>query len=150
MRQVIKSFILFLFFGSLYWVIETLYKFPKTSHWTMFVIGGLAGLVIGLINEHRFSWTMPVWKQCFYGGIIITLMEGISGVILNIWLGLNIWYYNFMTFFMGQCSLPFSIAWCVLAGVAVFLDDWLREKLFGEPRKPYNWTLYDVKEDQDG
>ena len=137
-NNIIKFLILFNIFGAIYYTIETIYKYPRPSHWSMFLVGGLLCYSIGLINNN-LDWSMPFWKQCLVGGIWITFLEGLSGVILNIGLGLNIWHYEKYTFFFGQCCWPFAALWVVLAGVAIVLDDFLRWWLFGEEWPHYVW-----------
>ena len=131
----LKQLFLFLVFGFIYFIIETIYK-GHLTHWTMFVLAGVIGTFVGGLNEY-IPWEMPLFCQCGIGMIIATLLEGISGVILNIWLKLNIWHYNTLTFFWGQCSLIFCVAWFVLAGACILLDDWLRWKLFNEEKPHY-------------
>ena len=49
------------------------------------------------------------------------------GVIVNIWLGWNIWDYSNTPFnILGQVCLPFALIWFVLAHAAIVLDDYLR------------------------
>lgn len=136
----IEDLVMFLIFGAIYYVIETVWKYPNPSHWSMYAVGGIAGCLVGKLNNH-ISWDMPLRYQCFWGMIIITLCEGISGIILNKWLMLNIWDYSNvpLNFFEGQCCVPFCLAWYALSGVAIFVDDFLREWLFAEPRHKYVW-----------
>ena len=137
-KYIIQFLVLFIIFGTIYYFIELIYKYPNPTHWTMFVVGGLLAYVVGLLNN-VIPWEMPFWQQCLYGGGIITFIEGISGVILNNLLGLNIWHYTKFTFFWGQCSLGFSCIWIVLSGVAIVLDDLLRYWLFDEEWPHYVW-----------
>ena len=119
----------------LYMGIELLYR--GRTHWTMGIVGGLCFVLVGFINE-ILSWDIPLWLQGVIGVIIITVLEFISGVILNIWLGLGIWDYSRMPFnFMGQICLTFTIAWFFLAIVAIILDDCLRYWLFKEEKPRY-------------
>ncbi len=135
--KIIKHIILFLIFGAIYFLIETLWK-GHLTHWSMFVLAGFIGVTIGQLNEH-IPWEMPFFNQCFIGMIIATILEGISGVILNIWLKLNIWNYSNvpLNFFFGQCSVPFCIAWFGLAAICIVLDDLIRWKFFNEERPQY-------------
>ena len=95
----------------------------------MFILGGLCGVVIGLLNERNKD--ISIWKQGLYGAIIVTILEFIIGYIVNILLGWNIWDYSDVPFnFLGQICLPFTIIWFILSIVCVYLDDFLREKLF--------------------
>ena len=73
--------------------------------------------------------------------IIITVLEFIFGVVLNIWLGLQIWDYSGMPLnIMGQICLPFTVAWYFLSAAAIILDDYIRYWLFGEEKPRY--TLF--------
>jgi hypothetical protein len=57
MKRLFKNFILFLIFGAIYYMLECIWKGGLT-HWTMFVLGGLVGILIGDINE-KVEWDMP-------------------------------------------------------------------------------------------
>lgn len=123
--------------GLLYVLIEILFR--GHSHWTMFLVGGLCFWLIGLINE-IIPWEMLLWKQCVLGAAIVTVVEFISGCIINIWFGWDIWDYSDMPFnLLGQICLPFSIAWIGLSAVAIVIDDYLRYWLFGEEKPHYHW-----------
>ena len=126
-KNILKNFILFLIFGVIYCGLEYLWR--GHTDISMGVIGGLAGMIIGTWNEKT---ALPLLPQCIAGMCLITLFEGISGLILNVWLKLSIWDYSNLPgqFFWGQCCVPYCILWFFLAGVAVILDDWLRYLLF--------------------
>ena len=91
----------------------------------------------GLLNEH-IGWDMPFPLQMLIGCLIITGTELIAGIVLNMWLGLNIWDYSNMPLNLwGQICLPFSCLWFFLSGVAIVLDDELRYNMFGEEKPHY-------------
>lgn len=138
MKCVFRNVLLALIFGAIYCGIEILFR--GYSDLSMAIVGGISGIVIGGLNNY-LPWEMPVLVQCGIGCGAITIFEGLSGVILNIWLGLNIWDYSNMwgQFFWGQCCVPFCICWFFLAGAAIFLDDWLRWLLFDEDPPHYRW-----------
>lgn len=140
MKELLKNAILFVIFALFYYTVETIFKYPKPSHWTMGILGGFLGLIVGGLNNY-LPWEMPLWRQCFYGMIYITMFEGITGVILNVWLKLGIWDYSQvpLNFFFGQCSIPFCLAWFVLSGVCIVMDDWLRYWMFGDERPRYRF-----------
>ena len=105
----------------------------------MGILGGLCFVIIGGLNNY-YDWQMPFWKQCLVGALVVTSLEFVAGVVLNLELGLAIWDYSTMPFnIMGQVCLPFSIAWAGLSGVAIVLDDFLRWWLFEEPLPKYAW-----------
>lgn len=127
MKKTMMSSILFFIYGFMYYIIEVLYK--GYSHWSMFILGGLCGVIIGLLNEK--NKTISVLKQGIYGALIVTILEFIIGYIVNILLGWNIWDYSNVPFnFLGQICLPFTIIWFILSVFCIYLDDFLREKLF--------------------
>ena len=127
MKKTMMSSILFFIYGFMYYIIEVLYR--GYSHWSMFFLGGLCGVIIGLLNEK--NKTISVLKQGIYGALIVTILEFIIGYIVNILLGWNIWDYSNVPFnFLGQICLPFTIIWFILSVFCIYLDDFLRKKLF--------------------
>lgn len=138
LKAILKHAVLALCGGCVYFLIEMAWR--GHSHWTMAVLGGVCFVLIGDINEF-IPWNMPLVLQGAIGSGIVTLLELVSGIILNLWLGLGIWDYSNMPFnFLGQICPPFSLLWVALSVVAVILDDWLRYWLFGEDRPTY--TLF--------
>lgn len=136
-KIVLKYLVLFFVGFFAYMGIELLYR--QYTHWSMGVLGGICLIVLGGINEY-FSWDMPFWLQCLKGSIIITAFEFIAGIVLNIWLQLNIWDYSHVWGnVLGQICLPFTIIWFFLSAVAIVLDDWLRYWLFKEEKPHYKW-----------
>lgn len=134
MKKICKTIILFGIGGLLYICCELLFR--GYSHWTMFLVGGLCFLCIGAINE-IIPWDMPIWQQGIIGAVIVTAIEFVSGCIINIRLGWDVWDYSDMPFnILGQICLPFTMIWFMMAIIAVILDDYLRYWLFGE-EKPY-------------
>lgn len=135
MKNFSKELILFLLGGLVYVAIEILYR--GWSHWSMFVLGGVCFLAIGAIN-YFFPWNTPLLLQMLIGACIITSLEFLTGCIINIKLGWNVWDYSRLPLNLyGQISLPSSLAWYFLAGVGIYLDDWLRWKLFKEEEPHY-------------
>ena len=144
MKKVLKPAILFSVGGTVYLLIEILWRAMRGStptHWSMFILGGLCFLAIGAINEH-LSWDTPFIIQTFVGTAIVLALEFIFGCILNLWLGLGVWDYSDTPFnLLGQICLPFAAAWLILVGVAIVLDDYLRYWLFKEDKPHYKWSL---------
>lgn len=134
MREV-KPLVLFSVGGAIYIMIEMLWR--GYSHWSMFIVGGLCFVLIGLINEY-FSYDIPLIWQMMIGACIVTAVEFVSGCIINLWLGLNVWDYSDMPFnIWGQVCLPYMVLWSLLSGVAIILDDYLRYWWFGEEYPHY-------------
>lgn len=137
-RIFIKYIFLFLIGGSIYFIIETIYKGlvnHSSSHWTMFLLGGICFIFIGSINEF-FSNDLSLGIQCLISATLVTVLEFVSGCVLNIWLKLDIWNYTHFDI-LGQICIPFSIIWFLLSGIAIFLDDYLRYWIFKEEKPNY-------------
>ena len=121
--------------GLLYVLIELIWR--GHSHWTMFILGGLCFIYLGLINE-VLSWKMLLWKQILIGAAGITLLEFVTGCIVNLGLGWNVWDYSDMPGnFLGQICPQYFVLWLPVALAGIILDDWIRYRKFGEERPHY-------------
>ena len=139
MTKIITIFIrlmtLWLWGGFVYYCIELIYR--GHSHPSMFIVGGICLLLIGGINNY-LPWHMGLAWQALIGAGIITVIELIAGIIVNIWLGLGVWdYADLRLNILGQVSLLYSLYWIPLAVIGVLLDDFLRWKLYGEQHPKY-------------
>ena len=134
--KISKNILLAIIGGFLYYIIEILYK--GTSHVAIFFISGICFVLIGLLNCKKIK--ISFISQMFISSIIITTIEFISGYILNICFGLNIWsYYHIPYNILGQICLPFSILWFFLSAPAILLNNWLRYVIWGEEKPYYKW-----------
>ena len=136
LKIFLKYLILFTIGGGTYFFIELFYR--GYSHWTMFILGGLCFVIIGLLNE-KLSWKTPFISQSLIGGGIITVLEYITGMIVNVGLGWNIWDYSNLLFNIhGQVCLLFTGIWILIAAVAIVVDDYLRYWIFKEEKPHYS------------
>lgn len=123
--------------GILYGCIEV--AFRGYTHWTMVLLGGVMFVVLGSFNE-CLSWDMPLPIQATLGAAVVTGAEFLTGCVVNLGLGWEVWDYSGMPLdLLGQICLPFSMLWVPLSGAAIVLDDYLRFWLFGEERPHYTW-----------
>ena len=130
-----KYFILGIIGGAVYVLLEMLWR--GYSHWTMFLLGAVCFILIGLVNE-VFEWDTPLLLQMFCGCAIITALEFITGCIVNLWLGWDVWDYSRYKFnVLGQISLHSSVGWYFLSLVGIVLDDYIRYWFFGEEKPRY-------------
>ena len=103
----------------------------------MIAVGGCCFIAIGMINEF-IPWSMKLWKQMLIGSIYVTFIEFISGVVINIILGWNVWDYSMQPYnILGQVCLLFTAYWFFLSLPAIILDDYLRYWLFKEEKPHY-------------
>ena len=127
--------VLFVMGGLVYMSLEILWR--GYTHWTMGVLGGICFICLGLINE-LLSWETPLVLQMLIGSTIITILEFITGCIVNIWLGWNVWdYSNLPLNLLGQICLPFSILWYFVSAIGIVVDDYIRYIYFDEERPRY-------------
>lgn len=148
LKSIIKTFmeylILFFIGGCIYYSLEIVWR--GHSHWSMFILGGVCLIAVGLINE-ILPWTTFIEEQILIGTGVITLLEFIAGLILNIWLDLGIWDYSDIPLnFMGQICIPFIVIWIILAATAILLDDRIRYAWFDEEEPVYvSYILLKIK-----
>ena len=135
LKQILKLCILALIGGITYVLIELAWR--GYSHISMFILGALCLVLLGGTNEF-LPWELGFVWQMLIGAGIVTILELIVGIVVNVWLGLEVWDYSNLPFnFMGQICLSFSFAWTLLSGVAIVVDDYLRYWLFGEEKPHY-------------
>lgn len=103
----------------------------------MIIVGGLCFVLIGSINEFTKN-EIPLILQMLLSVFIVDVVELISGIVINKVLLLNVWDYSNLKYnFLGQISLRSSIAWFFLSLLAIFVDDFLRNKIFKERKHNY-------------
>ena len=135
MNKLLKYYTLGTLGGTVYVFIELMWR--GYSHWSMFLLGGICFITLGLINE-VIPWEMPLTAQMLIGCAIITMLEFITGCIVNLWLGWNVWDYSDLPYnLLGQISVVSSVGWYFLSAVGIVLDDWLRYIFFGEEKPRY-------------
>lgn len=121
--------------GVLYILIELLWRWK--SHWSMFLLGGACFVCLGLINE-VLPWEMLLWQQMLIGACIITVLEFLTGCVVNLWLGWGVWDYSGMPGnILGQICPQYMLLWLPVSLIGIVLDDWLRYWWFGEDRPRY-------------
>ena len=135
MNKLLKYYTLGTLGGTVYVFIELMWR--GYSHWSMFLLGGMCFIALGLINE-VIPWEMPLTAQMLIGCVIITSLEFITGCIVNLWLGWDVWDYSDLPYnLLGQISVVSSVGWYFLSAVGIIFDDWLRYIFFGEEKPRY-------------
>lgn len=132
---LLKYLFLFWFGGSTYITIEVLFR--SYSHWTMLLLAGVTFIIIGLLNE-IWTWDYSIIKQAGIGAIIATVLEFITGIIVNIILKWNIWDYSDMFGnILGQICPLFTLFWFIISIIAIITDDIIRWRFFNEEKPKY-------------
>jgi len=136
-KNIIKYLILFLIGGFLYFNIEILWR--GFSHWSMFILGAICFCYSGIQNRGT-AMNVPLWKQVLKVDIFVIISEFITGCIVNLWLGWNVWDYSNLPFnILGQSCPQFAILFLPLCLVGIVLDDWICYIFFHETKPHYNW-----------
>ena len=134
---VYKYLFLFLIGGFSYFYLEILFR--GFSHFSMIICGGLAFIFCGLINQ-LMHFNISLVTQMILSAIIITGLEFITGYIVNIKMGWHVWDYSTLPFNLyGQICLAYSLLWLILSLVCIYVDDWIRWKIFDEEKATYRW-----------
>ena len=94
-----------------YTILEIIWR--GYSHWTMTVTGGFCMTILFLLNESVSSWDLSA--KCFVGCILITSVELVVGILVNLILKWNVWDYSSIPMnFMGQICFPYTVLWYFL------------------------------------
>lgn len=130
-----KTLFLFYFGGATYCTIEVFVR--EWSHWSMFLLGGLVFVVVGSMNQ-IWGWETGLIKQIAAGVAVTLAGEFVTGCIVNLWLGWNIWdYSDFPGNILGQICPQFALLWIPLVLIAIVVDDVIRWKFYGEEKPRY-------------
>lgn len=98
--------------GFVYQMIEMAWR--SRTHWSMFILGGACFLSVNLLRLTVLK-DCNLFLFCLIGGLCVTVLEFITGCIVNLRFGLGVWDYSSVPFnLLGQVCLPFSIGWSML------------------------------------
>ncbi|MBR5263576.1 MAG: hypothetical protein IKV50_02665 [Clostridia bacterium] len=99
--------------GTVYVLLELIYR--GRSHISMFFAGGISAVGIFLCCNCRRMKNKCLLLKCAMGSGIITAVEFLTGVAVNLWMQLQVWDYSAMPMnLLGQICLPFSLIWFAL------------------------------------
>lgn len=141
-RKLAQVLVIWFLLGMCYATIELLYR--GYTYRPMLLVGGLAGLCVGALNERPNFFARKMWIQCLTGTLITLAIEYVSGCILNLRLKRNIWDYCSEPHNLdGQVCLKTALMWFLLMPTAIWIDDFIRHKLFGRQPPPKSpWDNY--------
>lgn len=136
-NNFIKYILLFFVGGYAYCGIEILSR--GYSHISMLIAGGVCFISIGLLNE-KSPYRMSFVSQMVVSSVIITGVELMTGLVVNVWLGMNVWDYSNQPYnVLGQICLVYVFIWFFLSPLAIVSDDYLRYWLMGESKPRYRF-----------
>lgn len=140
--QRVLSMLLWSWGGTVYFLLEVVFKTlrgePEQISWTMLVLAVILTIPVERCGE-QLPWEVPLWLQALVCALLVTAVELAAGVILNIWLGLDIWDYSHLPFNLwGQICPQFSAVWWFLCLVFIPAFDWLRWSVEGGAKPHYH------------
>lgn len=104
-----KNIFIFLTGSSLYPTLEVAWR--GRTHFSMAIAGGICLCLIDRICNSDLH-NKKMITRCCAGAGIITGVEFVTGVLVNLILKLNVWDYSAQPLnIMGQICLPFTILW---------------------------------------
>lgn len=114
-------------FGSvLYTLLELLYR--GHTHVSMVILGGLCGIIIHRIGRRLSS--EPLMTRAALCALAITAAELLTGIIVNLLLGLRVWDYSDQPLHLwGQVCIPFTLCWFLLSFPALCLSRLVTDKI---------------------
>ena len=115
----------FLIGATLYSTIEV--AFRGYTHWTMTLTGGVIFTLIYLMNKYIKTKSLII--RCLISCLIITVIEFLVGIIVNIIFKMDVWDYSNQPFnLLGQICPVFSAAWFIISIPACLLASFIRKR----------------------
>lgn len=125
-KRIKENAILSIIGSSGYYALETLWR--GFSHWTMAVAGGICFPLLYRMNKNLHHESF--FKRCAFGSVIITVIEFITGCIVNRKLKWKVWDYSKQKFnILGQICPLFTFLWFLLCIPVLLFANHLRKKL---------------------
>lgn len=127
--------------ATVYFFLEVGYK-TLTSHserisWTMLALAILLCIPVERCGA-ELPWGVPLWLQALACAGLVTAVEFVAGLVLNVWLGLGVWDYSHLPLhLMGQICPQFTALWWGLCLLFIPVFDWLRWAVEGGERPYY-------------
>lgn len=118
LKNAVLSFIL----GSTAYVTMEL-VFRGRSHISMALAGGICMLILNILFTHM---NISLFTKCLLSMVVITLVEFVTGVIVNIYMNLNVWDYSARPLnVLGQICPGFSLLWFFMGIPISFASDFI-------------------------
>lgn len=127
--------VMFLTGGIVYFYFEIFVR--GYSHLSMLLLGGVCFYCVGRCGSCVLMMKKTLWFRIlmimFISAVIITSLEFITGLIVNVSLNLYVWDYSRQKYnFMGQICLIYSMLWSLMGLPCVYfyglIDRFVLEK----------------------
>lgn len=106
--------------GICYGLLEVVYR--GHTHPSMVVAGGICFTVIVLL-DNMLRDRVNILLLALLGGVVITCVELVFGLIFNVWFKMAVWDYSSAPFNLyGQVCLPFSLLWVAVSLFAIIIN----------------------------
>lgn len=127
--------------ATIYFFLEVAYKsltgHPERISWTMLAVAIILCIPVERCGA-ELPWDCPLWLQALCCAMLVTAVEFVAGLVLNVWLGLGIWDYSHLPFnLMGQICLQFFFVWWALCFAFIPVFDWMRWAVAGGEKPHY-------------
>lgn len=116
--------VIFAFGAVSYSALEILWR--GYTHWTMSIAGGICAFIIYIYSEKS---SRGIIVRSFYGATVITTVEFLIGIIVNLYLKWDVWDYSQMPFnLLGQICPLYFILWFLICIPVIKLFDYFHIK----------------------
>lgn len=137
----VLSMLLWVWGGTFYFLLEVGYKsltgHPERISWTMLVVAIILCIPVERCGA-ELPWVCPLWLQALACAALVTAVELVAGLILNVWLRLGVWDYSHLSGNLwGQICPQFAAVWWGLCLVFIPVFDWLRWTVEGGTKPHY-------------
>jgi uncharacterized membrane protein len=125
--RIAEAATVFIIGGFCYTGMEILWR--GSSHWTMVIAGGFCLYCIYLIvnGGRKFNFFIGLVS----GSFLITVVEFITGCIVNLFFKWNVWDYSYLPFnIMGQICALYTSIWFFVCIPAVLISRFLKIYIF--------------------
>ena len=93
----VLSVLLWTWGGAVYFLMEVAFKIltghPERISWTMLVVAIILCIPVERCGA-ELPWSCPLWLQALACAALVTAVELAVGMVLNIWMGLDVWDYS--------------------------------------------------------
>lgn len=139
----VLSMLLWVWGGTVYFLLEVGYKsltgHPERISWTMLVLAVFLTIPVERCGA-ELPWECPLWTQALACASLVTAVELVVGLLLNMAFGLNVWDYSDLPLNLwGQICPQYAAVWWFLCLAFIPIFDWLRWAVVGGDSPRYKF-----------